>query len=148
MGHPWPLFGLFSSFVQTNISIFKTNECGKVHPVLGFEPTTFKTRVSSHYQGSRPFYEHSCLKRPLHDFLTMSQPNEICMSCCILNFYITANYDQTSTNYFFKEADKADPVAIHLFKNEFCTSVRPQPLWGLSFEDNIVKCFCPARVDR
>ena len=43
-------FHLFSSF-QTNIKIFKTIKCEKMsiqYTVLGFEPMTFGTWVSSH----------------------------------------------------------------------------------------------------
>ena len=51
MGHSRTLFHLFSSF-QTNITIFTTNVCEKYsssrYKVLGFEPTIFRTRVSSH----------------------------------------------------------------------------------------------------
>ena len=45
-----PLFRLFWSF-QVNISIFTSKICKKMsvqHMVLGFFPTTFRTRVSSH----------------------------------------------------------------------------------------------------
>ena len=45
MGHPRPLFHLFSSF-QTNITIFTTNICEKMsiqYTVPGFELTTFGT---------------------------------------------------------------------------------------------------------
>ena len=47
MGHPLPLFHLFSSF-QTHITIFMTNICEKMYTMLGFEPTTshnHKTRA-------------------------------------------------------------------------------------------------------
>ena len=50
MGHPRPLYSLFSSF-PTNITIFTTNKCEKIsihYMVLGFEPMTFGTLVSSH----------------------------------------------------------------------------------------------------
>ena len=49
MGHPRPLFHLFSSF-RTNITILTTNICEifYVHPAPGFEPTSFGRQVSSH----------------------------------------------------------------------------------------------------
>ena len=50
MGHPRPLFRLFSSF-HTDITIFTTNICEKMniqYMVLGFEPTTFRTSFSFH----------------------------------------------------------------------------------------------------
>ena len=46
MGHRRPLFRLFSSF-KTDITIFITNVCEKMsiqYLVLGFEPTTFRTK--------------------------------------------------------------------------------------------------------
>ena len=52
MGHPRPLFHLFSSF-QTNIAIllqhiYVKNVMSIQYMVPGFEPMTFGTRISSH----------------------------------------------------------------------------------------------------
>ena len=35
MGHPHPLFRLFSSFQTNIVTIFTTNICENVHPVQG-----------------------------------------------------------------------------------------------------------------
>ena len=51
-------FRLFMSF-QTNITIFTTNICEKVpihYMVLGFEPVTFTTWVSSHNHKTRGYH--------------------------------------------------------------------------------------------
>ena len=50
MDHSRPLFRLFLSF-QTNITILTTNKCEEIsiqYTGMGFELTTFGTRVSSH----------------------------------------------------------------------------------------------------
>ena len=54
MGHPPTLFLLY--FVFSNIKIFTTNKCETMsiqYLVLRFEPTTFRTWVSSHYHKTR-----------------------------------------------------------------------------------------------
>ena len=46
MGHPRPVFSLFSSF-EANIAILTTNLCEKIqYTVLGFKSVTFRTRFS------------------------------------------------------------------------------------------------------
>ena len=59
MGHPRLLFHLFSSFPTSQQNMWKMTI---LYTVLGFEPTTFRTRVSSTRTGLPPFACVSLLK--------------------------------------------------------------------------------------
>ena len=50
MGQPWPLFRLFSVFSNKQYNFYNNNlwKMSIQYMVLGFEPTTFGTWVSSH----------------------------------------------------------------------------------------------------
>ena len=57
MGHPRPLFRLFSVFFKQTIQFLQQINVKNVmsiqYPAPGFEPTTFETCVSSHYHLTR-----------------------------------------------------------------------------------------------
>ena len=84
MGHPRPLFNLFSSF-QTHITILTTNKCEKVsihYPAPGFELTTFQLQVFSlNHQTWAPALDHQMVTIAPQP-LTLSNPGLFSVYFC------------------------------------------------------------------